>query len=151
LCELSPHGDFCFIENENNRGPKLTAFIELESSIRAATRPVSAYHFSSAMWSQYLEATLYFSALERGSFSLLLPRMGFSLLLTFWPIWLVKLQYQPIGAPIVQCDLTNNLTGARQVRCERQVVRVANHKIAANEMAVIVRLKSGGCHTPNEN
>jgi len=46
-------------------------------------RPVSAYHFSSAMWSQYLGATLYFSALERGSFSLLLPRMGFSLLLTF--------------------------------------------------------------------
>jgi hypothetical protein len=30
--------DFCFIENENNRGPKLTAFIELESSIRAVSK-----------------------------------------------------------------------------------------------------------------
>src|SRR5882724_9754624 len=64
--------------------------------------------------------------------------------------WLVKLQYKPIGAPIVQRDLTDNCAGARQVSCERLVVRVANHKIGADEMSVIVRLKNGGCHTPNE-
>ena len=48
--------------------------------------------------------------------------------------WLVKLQYQPIGTPILQRDLTDNCAGARQVSCERLVVRVANQKITADEM-----------------
>ena len=47
--------------------------------------------------------------------------------------WVMKLQHQPVAAPVVERDLTHHPASARQVGCETIVlVKVANGEVGAD-------------------